>query len=562
MNIEYKKLSKEELEKFISEESFQASSNKDYKDYVEKEGKYYREETPVKIYDEWKTLEGFDSSVELLAFFDPNIYNNRITLHKWQVEINEQLSKARPSSIHPYKFCLCAANGSGKDAFVIASFSLWFILTKIRSRVIITSSSGVQLTNQTENYIRGLGERINSWAVENIGAPILKINKRHIICHLSGSEIILFATDEESNVEGYHPLDGGAEMAIIVNEAKSVRPEVFRGLRRCTGFSHWINVSTPGEPLGDFYNSFINWKHKVRITYFDCPHQSPEEFEADRKELGEHSPIFRSKWLALFSFTSGKYVINQEKLEKLKHKIKHNLVDEIGNEIRVGIDVALSTNGDESVISFFKGNRQLQQICIRNKDATILADNLEKHLIDNKIAKNCNSIFADDGGVGRAVLDILRRKGWQINRVLNQSPARNKKQYRNRGAEIWSKFARLVDEGLIILLEDERLYSQLSSRKYKESTAGIDKLCLQSKREMIAEGLPSPDRADACVLAFSNIKVNDFLDEAEKEEKEETKDSKKMTREEVEELLIANDLWGKKRDRKRIRGSLNAALKR
>lgn len=525
---------------------------------------YYNDEAPVRINSDWQVLEGFETCIELLAFFDPQINNGSVILHPWQIEEPEKICRAKPNSLHPYKYALCAANGSGKDAFVIAPFALWFILCKRRSRVIITSSSGVQLTNQTEAYISGLAEKVNNWAIQNLGSPILKVNKRHIVCNLSGSEIILFATDEEGKAEGYHPLEPNAEMCIIVNEAKSVAPEIFRALKRCTGFNYWINVSTPGEPLGDFYNSYNNWPNKRRITFFDCPHQSREEFDSDLKELGEFSPHFRSKWLALFTFVGGKYVLSHERLEKLRIKIKKNLVRSFGNETRIGLDIALSTNGDETCISIFDGNKQRKQITCRIKDATLLADFIEKSLLDAKIGKTHEFIYGDDGGVGRAVLDILRRRGWTINRVLNQSAPKNKKQFRNRGAEIWSKFNRLVEEGVIILLDDEKLYSQLASRKYKDSTAGIDKLCLQSKQEMLSEGLPSPDRADAAVLAFSNIKVAEFLDSfIEEESKKIDNDSKTMTQEEIEETLVWNG-----QSLKRIRregkayNSLNVIMKR
>ncbi len=196
-------------------------------------------------------------------------------------------------------------------------------------------------------------------------------------------------------------------------------------------------------------------------------------------------------------------------------------------------------NGDETVIDYWRGNKELVRDVFRNQDATVLADNIEKSLISRKIAKDNKYIFADDGGVGRAVIDILRRKGWIINRVLNQSAPKNKKQFRNRGAELWSKFNRLVETGIIIPLDDDKFYSQLSSRKYKESVAGIDKLCLQAKKEMIAEGLPSPDRADAAILAFTDCKLVEWLDVYEKLGKGEAKnDSRTMSAEEIEESIM------------------------
>jgi phage terminase large subunit len=468
--------------------------------------------------NEFTCLEGFSNPVLFLATFDDVINKHIETLHPWQVEEGEKLGRAKPTSKHPFKYALCAANGSGKDAYVIAPFAVWFICCKIRSLVVITSSSSTQLQNQTEKYIASLCNKVNKWSLANLGQEILKVRQRHITCLLSGSEIFLFATDEEGKAEGYHPSEPNAEFAIIVNEAKSVPPGIFRALKRCTGFNYWLNISTPGEPLGDFFNSFENWPNKRRVTYYDCPHQSPDEFEEDRRLLGEHDPLFRSKWLALFTFVGGKTVVSQIALERLRRKIKNNSVKWINKDspLKIGLDVALSKNGDETVITCFKGNKQLKRAELRIQDATVLADNIERIWIDWGVKKDHPYIWADDGGVGRAVIDILRRKKWiGIKRVLNQSPAKRKKEYRNRGAELWHKFAKLVEFGCIILLDDDKTYSQINSRKFKKSEAGVDKLTLQSKMEMISEGLPSPDRADALVLALLDTNVNDFADKIE-----------------------------------------------
>lgn len=177
------------------------------------------DETPSPT-GKFQTLE-FASSVQLISFFDKNINEGVVTLHPWQRETSSNICAAKPTSKKPFKFALCACNGSGKDAFVIAPFAIWFCCTKIKSRCIITSSSGVQLSSQTENYIRELAIKLNEYFTQEYGGPIFRINQRFIKCLLSGSEIRLFATDEEGKAEGYHPIEPNAEFCIIVNEAKA-----------------------------------------------------------------------------------------------------------------------------------------------------------------------------------------------------------------------------------------------------------------------------------------------------------------------------------------------------
>jgi phage terminase large subunit len=523
-------------------------------------------------------LTGFDNPVEFLAFFDDSVKmgkeNGGIDLYPWQVEIGELFGTVNPTGLNPFKFCLCAANGSGKDKYITAPFAVWFICCKVNASVIITSSSGKQLTNQTEKYISLLVDKVNKFAIETMGGkPIIKIRQRRITCLISGSEIFLFATDEPGQAEGYHPFEPNAEMAIVVNEAKSVPPDIFAALRRCTGYNYWLNISTPGEPLGDFYKSWKNWPNKKRVTFFDCPdHQSKTEFEEERKVVGEADPNFRSKWLALFTYVGGKNVINQAALERLQDKIELKEVKEIfPNKRLIGLDIALSDYGDETILSDFKGNVQKHLIHLRIKDATKLANKIDYELTYTLKVKKDQAINADDGGVGRAVIDILRMMGWtNINRILNQSAAKNKKQFRNRGAEIWFKFAKLIEHGLVILLNDPRQYEQILSRKYKSSIAGIDKMTLQSKTEMIAEGLPSPDRADASVLAFATENINAWIDAMENagaikvSQEVNTINEETNLRQVLKDMENANrtNYRGPRNGGKRLHGSLNALLHR
>lgn len=459
----------------------------------------------------------FDTALEFICWFDPYINDGSTKLYKWQAEELMKVSSAEASSQKPFRYALCAANGSGKDAYFIAPLVVWFICCNIKARVVITSASGVQLSNQTENYISQIANHVNAWSQEKFGADIIKVNKRHIYCHLTGSRVELFATDEEGKAEGYHPEPvPGAKLMLIANEAKSIDPGIFRAFSRCTGFTHYLMVSSPGEPRGDFFRAFTAWAPNRRtVNYFDCPHLSADMFEADRKELGEHSPLFRSKWLALFTNIGGRFVVSQEHLDNLKLACEFDKIKKFGSELRVGIDIALSLAGDESVISVFRGNQQIKQLTCRIQDATLLADFISAGLVTLKIPKNHEHIYADDCGVGRAVIDILRRKGWSIRRVMNNSPAKNKDQFRNRGAELWYKFSRLVEEKAVILLPDEILFEQIASRKYKETASGIDKLQLQGKPEMIAEGIKSPDRADAAVLALTGINLEEWLQKIE-----------------------------------------------
>jgi hypothetical protein len=447
----------------------------------------------------------FRTPAHVLAFFNDDIASGRIALHKWQAEVNLDLSPIEtPTSLHPLRYYLVAANGSGKDDFVISPFAIWFILSKIRSRVIITTSSGTQLTAQTETYIKALAESVN----RKLGQGVMKIRQRYIRCNISGSEIRMFATDEAGKAEGYHPLEPGKEMAIIKNESKSISEAIHKALKRCTGFNYWLEISSPGVPYGAFHYAVTHWSNGRKVTSYDCPHISEEEREIDRVELGEYSPEYRSKHLAEFTSVDGESVIPTTMLEECK--LAPPSFDFPSWPKRVGIDLAAGC--DETCIFITKGTRVLKEKAFAEKDTMVTVDVIEQTLTNNGIPKDHEYIFADDGGVGHSIIDNLVRKGWLIKRVLNNAAAYNKKQYGNKGAELWFRFKRFIEEKFIDVSNlSTKALEQLSTRKYKQPAGG--RLFLQPKREAKSEGFNSPDRADALVLSYTGLTINDFLSE-------------------------------------------------
>lgn len=462
-----------------------------------------RTATPIK--SQYQKLD-FADPAELLLFFDKQYTEespDKPTLHKWQTELLESLAAAKPTSQHPYKFCLVAANGSGKDSVIASSFAVWFTLCKIQSRVIITSSSGTQLTSQTEPAIRRLCEFVNAF----FGMEYFRIRQRYIVCRLTGSEIRMFATDEAGKAEGYHPIKPGAEMAILVNEGKSVSEEIHNALRRCTGFNYWLEYSSPGEPVGFFYRAFTTWKHTLRVTSYDCPHLSREEIEDDKRDLGEHSALFRSKHLALFTSLGGQVIITNELVDKIRVAPPTYTIS--GWVKRIGIDLA--AGGDENSICYTLGNKCLKETCFREVDTTITADRIERDLLDNNVPKNHEHIYADDGGIGHAIIDTLVRRGWNIKRIMNQWAASNRRQYGNRGAENWYRVKRILEEILFdVTTLTPKTIEQLTTRHYKQGSSGA-RIFLESKKEAKANGRPSPDRADAFILSLTGLTVDDFL---------------------------------------------------
>ena len=83
----------------------------------------------------------FTDPYEMLTVIDDDILAGTLTLHPWQREILEDYGKPSPAS-HPYKAAVRAANGSGKDQFIIAPCALWTGMTSSNAVSLVTTASG------------------------------------------------------------------------------------------------------------------------------------------------------------------------------------------------------------------------------------------------------------------------------------------------------------------------------------------------------------------------------------------------------------------------------------
>lgn len=440
------------------------------------------------------------------------------TPHLWQINVNKILARKDHSKAKPLRLLVRAANGSGKDALVIALFAIFFIWTNIRSKCIITSGSWLQLDTQTEANIVSFCNEVN----ETLGRKIFTCKKMFIICNDTGSVIKLFSTDEPGRAEGHHPFADYPEskVAVIVNEAKTVPDEIIFALMRCS-YSIWLEISSPGTTAGHFYTSCrkalplskygklpdYNGFYELHVTSYDCSHIAPETIDFDKREMGENHPVFRSKHLAEFTSQDEQVVIPKEALDKCLALATLEYPTAEGRT--AGLDLAVG--GDECTFYVFEGNKFIGREVFKSSDPWLTVKLCTENFFPKYgfKPKDAYRIKADHGGIGRAFAGHFADKGWELSWIENQGKPIRGDKYVNRGAELYFNFFTLVQQCIPILpKDDQKLLDQLSSRYYRQTSQG--KLALESKKEARLKGHGSPDRADAVVLAFSGITRSDF----------------------------------------------------
>ena len=70
-----------------------------------------------------------------------------------------------------------------------------------------------------------------------------------------------------------------------------------------------------------------------------------------------------------------------------------------------------------------------------------------------------------DEGYGHQLMDRMQEEGFYLHRFNNGSPAKRSDIYANLSAEWWSTVGQLIERRQIIILNDEKLIAQLTSRR-------------------------------------------------------------------------------------------------
>lgn len=459
----------------------------------------------------------FDNAAEWFHFLMPEFQ-----MHDWQYEMLMLCSGYRqPHSYsvktpytddEPLRAIIAAANGSGKDLVLIAGLATWFMVSAQKSKVIATSSSDAQLKYQTEPHIVELCRRAN----HKFSSEMIKWVEHYITFPELKSNIRLFATNEAGRAEGEHPVHGG-RMMLIMNEAKSIKNQIWDALARCSGYSYWLEISSPGQDNGHFYDEHreaINlrniWPNPVtpvkpyyrRITGDECPHLKQAQKEAIAKQ---GDLIMRSSWYAEFTSIESDCVIPRHLLEYCD-KFSTDYTGsplKITTPKRIGCDVGAGK--DATVMSFWAGNKFVAEERITEKNLMLqipwLLEQVSKHGF-----QGC-SLIIDDNGVGQAIADELFLRKYNIIRVRAQHRAFNTQEYLNAGAEM---YANIRDHAQLKNLGDipTKTIRELSVRRWQKHN-GKYKLFDKEEDKALLDG-KSPDSADAMALAWFNLRPHDL----------------------------------------------------
>jgi hypothetical protein len=164
----------------------------------------------------------------------------------------------------------------------------------------------------------------------------------------------------------------------------------------------------------------------------------------------------------------------------------------------IGVDPAISDK-DKTAIIRRRGRKAYALESFRNHNTMEIAGRIAQIIRHEKPAK----VYIDCIGIGAGIVDRLQEMGFIMVEGVNVGrTANNKDRFANLRAELWSEMRDWLyqNELDVQIPDDDELHGALCSLGFKYRSN--EQLLIESKDDLRARGMPSPDEGDALSLTF------------------------------------------------------------
>jgi hypothetical protein len=422
---------------------------------------------------------------------------------RWQREvltaIRDNLSPQRALRI-----AVASGHGVGKSALV-AWLVLWSLSTCPDARGVVTANTGTQLKTKTwpelaKWYNRFIARR---W-FELGGTYLMGREKGHE--HTWRADAVVWSKNNTEAFAGLH--NKGKRITVIFDEASAVDDSVWEvtegALTDRDTEILWLVFGNPTRNTGSFRECFRKrrdlWRH-MKVDSREAAVTNKEQIAQWIADYGEDSDFVKVRVRGDFPEVADNQLIPVDLVRAARER-KLTEKDVAYAPKVMGLDIARG-GADSSALWLRQGLWARRLFKAQVRDTMLLADRVASALVQHKP----EALFLDMGAMGAGVYDRLVQLGFgdAVRGIYFGQSAIREDLYVNRRSEMWhggllnwlKSGGALPDRGP----EGQDVEDDLIGPEYYYNAKG--KLQLESKEEMKARGLPSPDDADALALTFA-----------------------------------------------------------
>lgn len=383
--------------------------------------------------------------------------------------------------------------------------SLWYPMTRMDARVLVTAPSSAQLEDA---YIPGFRTWCQSLPPEVYSLWDITAQKFHFrMAERQGFEN--FVTVRTARADSPESLQGvnAKNVLVLVDEAAGVSDSSFESISGSLasgedvgGESCLVLGGNPNRNTGFFWETHNrlgkHWK-TYHVNSENCRLVSQRWIEEKREQWGRESNAYRVHVL-------GEFPLDDEDTVIPAHLVEGAILrDVVPFGVPVwGVDVA-RFGSDLTALCKRVRNAVLEPVRTWHKMDTMEVVGLVKHEWDvTPLPQRPTDIFVDSIGVGGGVADRLRELDLPAVDVnvaeLPANPMSNGDRLRD---DLWLQTRAWLEGRDTALPQDERLRAELITPRIGYTSSG--KIKVESKDKMRARGIASPNAADALCLTFA-----------------------------------------------------------
>jgi hypothetical protein len=427
---------------------------------------------------------------------------------KWQRQILSDLRdhiKANNGKVDfdTARLAIASGRGIGKSALV-SWLTIWMLSSRIGSTTIVSANSEAQLRSVT-------WAEITKWLAMSLNSHWFEIAATRIMPAKWLTELVerdlkkgtrywsvegrLWSEENPDAYAGVHNFDG---VMLIFDEASGIPDSIWSVsdgfFTENTPHRFHLAFSNPRRNTGYFYETFHSKRAFWTTRVIDARDVEGTDKNLYQRIIDEYGPD---------SYQASVEVYGNFPSEGDDQFIGSTLVDDAVKRtpardatapIVIGVDPA-RFGADATVIAVRQGRDILELRRHRGADTMEVAG----HVIDAIEQYKPALVCIDEGGLGAGVVDRLKEQRYKIRGVNFGNKAKNQTMWGNKRAEMWGAMRDWLKTGHIP--SDRFLKTDLISPRTKPDSKGT--LFLESKKDMKARGLASPDAADAIAVTFA-----------------------------------------------------------
>jgi hypothetical protein len=427
---------------------------------------------------------------------------------KWQREVLTDIAehiKANKGKVdfNTLRESVSSGRGIGKSALV-SWLTIWMLSTRIGSTTIISANSEAQLRSVTWAEItKWLAMSLNShwfevsatrlmpakWITELVERDLKKGTRYW------GVEGRLWSEENPDAYAGVHNFDG---VMVIFDEASGIADGIWAVtsgfFTENTPNRFWFAFSNPRRNTGYFYETHHSKREFWTTKVVDARTVEGTDKAVYQQIIDEYGPDSSQAHVEVygeFPNAGDDQFISSGVVDDAMKRPKYQ---DLTAPIIIGVDPA-RFGADATVIAIRQG-RDIVRIDRHRGDDTMT---VVGHIIEAIEEFKPALVVIDEGGLGAGIVDRLKEQRYKIKGVNFGNKSAQPIMYGNKRAEMWGKMKEWLKTASIP--KDRFLKTDLISPMMKPDSRGT--IFLESKKDMKARGLASPDAADAICVTFA-----------------------------------------------------------